>query len=172
MKFYLLSLSAIFALTGCTNLSQYEEKSIHVVVAQLCTNTLADGKVKEITLYPLNLVKGSKNATEKLNSLILPAAPLDMNFVGLTPDNMAIYSSVVGNADSLRYVTISEGKEHMSFKRDFTKYNDQWSKWETTDESNVGGMSQHNKVRFKTVISQVPFYKTSFSNTIPDSCNE
>lgn len=170
MKNYLLVVPAILALTGCATSLQDSENSNKVVVAQLCTTTTPDGQTKEITIYPLNLVKGAKNATEKLNSLILPAAPLDMNFVGVTPSNMAIYSGVVGNAVSLRYATISQGKEHMSFKRDFTKYNDQWGKWEISDESDLG-MSKTSKIRFKTVTSQIPFDKTPFTKTLPDSCD-
>lgn len=172
MKLYLLTLPVLLSLTACTTINQDNTTSNKLIVAQLCTSASQDGKIKEITMYPLNLVKGSKNATEKLNSLILPAAPLDMNFLGITPDKMAIYSGIVGNAQSLRYILISEGKEHMSFKRDFTKYNQDWSKWEYTDEINVGDMSKNNKVRFKTVISNSPIYDIRFSNTIPDSCKE
>lgn len=171
MKIYLLALPALLTLSGCATINDNNESSERIIVAQLCTTPLEDGKVKEITIYPLNLVKGAKNATEKLNSLILPASPVDMDFVGITPNKMAIYSGIVGNAQSLRYTTIAEGKEHMSFKRDFTKYNDQWGKWEITDESDVGGMSQNNRVRFKTVLAKQITKNNSFTNTLPDSCN-
>lgn len=170
MKIYLLLTPSILALTGCSTLLQ-EENSNQVLVAQLCTNNLPDNKVKEIALYPINLIKASKNATEKLNSVILPATPLDMKFVGITPNNMGIYSSVVGYTQSLRYITISEGAEYISFKRDFTQYNQEWSQWEKTDEINVGSMSQTSKVRFKTVVSNGSLEKIRFSNILPDHCN-
>jgi hypothetical protein len=171
MKIYILFAPAIFALHGCSTFLEEDHNEDKVVVAQLCTTMLPDNKVKQITLLPIHLVKASKDATEKMNSISLPSASLDMNFVGVTPNHKGVYSSVVGHARSLRYTSIFDGEEKMSFKRDFTQYNEEWSKWETTDESDVEGMSQTNKVRFKTVVSNGNLYNTRFSNILPDSCD-